>query len=619
MGHRQRRRGAVAGLVLVITATATPPAFAAPPEEAGSPGSLMVVLDSSGSMAAPDADGRPRIDAARTALDDLISGLPAHQQVGMRVFGATVAESSDPGACTDSQLVVPIGTDNRAALGTAVGDYQPKGDTPIGFALQEAGKDLAATDGNRTILLVSDGQSTCRPDPCDVAAELSGDGIDLQIHAVGLSVDEATRTQLRCIAEKGHGTYVDADNTDDLTDALEQVSLRAAQQFSVRGRPVTGTADEAGAPEITAGQWTDVFGPNGSTRYYSVRRQTPGSSIHVGVSTRARHGYSSIDLELTGPGIVPWCDWELSMPSEITGGANVMGSLAVVAGSPLDEGADPCRDAQVLTFRIETTEGSALAGVPFEIVVQEEPPIISAAGLPEYGDPTWQPMDTTQEPIPLVGGASFNDAPLLEPGRTYSADLATGESVFYRVPVQWGQSLQAQARLAASTGDRSGDIGDIGSASLRLFGPDRHGVHGIYLMAEPSGVEHTFEDWIWAGRQTDLQAVSKRVAWQNRGSNCERPAMAGDHYVVLTAGHRYEPRLQPYTLTVGTFGEVDAAPPYTTVAGPAQARPTEQVEEPTARKRPPGPVVGGLVGTTTLALVAGGVVVATVRRRRMRS
>ena len=46
----------------------------------------------------------------------VVDGLPDEARVGLRVYGAEVFERTDPGACTDSQLVVPIGTDNRPEL-----------------------------------------------------------------------------------------------------------------------------------------------------------------------------------------------------------------------------------------------------------------------------------------------------------------------------------------------------------------------------------------------------------------------------------------------------------------------------------------------------------------------
>ena len=166
---------------------------------------MQLVLDSSGSMSEPAAGGQSKIAAAKGALRTVVDGLPDEAQVGLRVYGATVFSRNDPGACTDSQEVVPPGTDNRDELRSAIASYKPYGETPIAHALQEAGKDLGG-EGHRTIVLVSDGEATCPPSPCVVARQLAEDGIDLRIDVVGLDVSGKAREQLSCIADAGHGS-----------------------------------------------------------------------------------------------------------------------------------------------------------------------------------------------------------------------------------------------------------------------------------------------------------------------------------------------------------------------------------------------------------------------------
>ena len=149
---------------------------------------MVLVLDSSGSMKERTGAGETKIAAAREALTAVIGSLPDEQAVGLRVYGAEVFSRDDPGACTDSRLVVPVETGNRDRLREAVGRYTPYGETPIGHALQEAGRDLGS-EGKRTIVLVSDGEPTCTPDPCVVARDLAQQGVDLTIDVVGLDVD----------------------------------------------------------------------------------------------------------------------------------------------------------------------------------------------------------------------------------------------------------------------------------------------------------------------------------------------------------------------------------------------------------------------------------------------
>ncbi|WP_289032309.1 VWA domain-containing protein [uncultured Arsenicicoccus sp.] len=180
---------------------------------------LLLVLDSSGSMAERDGRGRTRMEGAQDALRSLVQELPDGAQVGLRVYGSRVkvAGRAAPGsrACTDTRLVTPVGPLDRPALTTAIDAFSPHGDTPIGYALEQVAGDLGST-GRRSVVLVSDGEESCSADPCLVARSLAGQGIDLHVHTVGLEVEPAARRQLRCVAEATGGTYQDATG-DDLT------------------------------------------------------------------------------------------------------------------------------------------------------------------------------------------------------------------------------------------------------------------------------------------------------------------------------------------------------------------------------------------------------------------
>src|SRR5688500_6706390 len=165
---------------LPVAATASPALTASAPvasaamaaEDGLSYGRMMLLLDSSGSMAEPAGGGQTKIAAAKSALRTVVGSLPPEAQVGLRVFGAKVFSRDDPGACEDSQQVVAPGVDNREELLTAVEGYEPFGETPIPYALEQAAADLGQ-EGARSIVLVSDGESTCQPDPCETAAYLA--------------------------------------------------------------------------------------------------------------------------------------------------------------------------------------------------------------------------------------------------------------------------------------------------------------------------------------------------------------------------------------------------------------------------------------------------------------
>ena len=200
-------------------------------------------------MKEPDVEGLTKIDAAKRAFARLIPRLPTAGKVGLRVYGATVFNRTDPGACTDSQLAVPVGRADKPALAKAVAGFEPYGETPISYGLQQSAKDLGGS-GQRTILLVSDGEETCDPDPCATAREIAGLGINLKIDVVGFRIGPSSRDQLRCIADAGSGTFYETNDAETLAASLERLSVRAFRPFRVSGTAVEGAPAAEGAPVL---------------------------------------------------------------------------------------------------------------------------------------------------------------------------------------------------------------------------------------------------------------------------------------------------------------------------------------------------------------------------------
>jgi Ca-activated chloride channel family protein len=93
--------------------------------------------------------------------------------------------------------------------------------------LQQAAELLSGREDAATLVLVSDGIETCDDDPCKVTAKLKEQGIKAVIHAVGFDVDKKAAAQLDCIAKAGGGHFFQADNIEQLRDALMQVKTAA--------------------------------------------------------------------------------------------------------------------------------------------------------------------------------------------------------------------------------------------------------------------------------------------------------------------------------------------------------------------------------------------------------
>ncbi|SEE84465.1 vWA domain-containing protein [Jiangella alba] len=554
------RRVAAVAVIAGLVATMSVSAVAAS-EGPVDPGSrMMLVLDSSGSMAEATPSGGTRIDAAKDALRQVIAGLPDDQEVGLRVYGAEVFSQNDPGACTDSQLIAAPDTGNRDALTAALDDYEPYGETPIGHALQEAGKDLG-TEGPRTIVLVSDGEPTCAPDPCEVATQLAGDGVDVRIDVVGLDVDEAARDKLRCIADNGHGTYYDAKDADDLVRSLDTSTTRASRPFDLTGTPIEGAATPADAPVITTGQYLDTVPAEGGL-WYRAERTAPNSTIHVGVTHRsiafgAMGDWVAVSTHHPGddPAAPGLCGEGTSFP---------LGTLGHTSVTSWVENADnPCNTADEVYVQVAVRKGD-LAGEPVEIAVYEEPPLADPSGgdlFPRPQEPAWTPLEPGEPVTDVVPGTSISNAPVVSDG-SYAFDINLGETQVVAVPLGWGQNLQAQFDSALPTGAGLATHGP----TVQISGPVRDNAMLDFLGREPDdwtdGVWGAFPEGTTAYR---IGAQTQTVGYLNRNGG-GGASVPGLRYVQVSFDTSGDPL--PYTLTLKTNGTAgEGAPEYAEVDG----------------------------------------------------
>ncbi|MCU1504377.1 MAG: putative von Willebrand factor [Ilumatobacteraceae bacterium] len=194
----------------VVAAPATPPTKAGSTHRA-----VELVVDISGSMNEDDGAGTVKLAGAKQAIISLLDALPANTSVGLRTYPKNGAD------CGDGELVADAFTD-RGVIGRAVRALTADGGTPTGPALTAAADDLTSlgmADG-ASIVLVSDGQSNCGADPCEVARGIAASGIAVTVNTIGFRISQAGATQLNCIADATGGQYLDAENADELATSL---------------------------------------------------------------------------------------------------------------------------------------------------------------------------------------------------------------------------------------------------------------------------------------------------------------------------------------------------------------------------------------------------------------
>lgn len=174
----------------------------------------IIVLDGSGSMWA-QIDGKARITIARETLDSVLSSLPDDLELGLMTYG-----HREKGNCGDIEMLVEPAPGTGAAIAAAANKINPKGMTPLSDAVRLAAEDLRYTEEKATVILITDGLETCEVDPCALATELEGQGVDFTTHVLGFGLSDEEGRQVACLAENTGGKYLSAQNGADLVDAL---------------------------------------------------------------------------------------------------------------------------------------------------------------------------------------------------------------------------------------------------------------------------------------------------------------------------------------------------------------------------------------------------------------
>jgi len=187
-----------------------------------------IVVDASRSMWGR-MGGEPKMAVAKNILEDVSYWFPEDLDLALRAYGST--SPSDNNNCADSTLLVPFSEENREPIRRAIAGLRPLGQTPIGYALNEAAHDFGAGQDDRAVVLVTDGIESCGGDPVQAARELSEQGITVHLIGFGLgnAADEDTAS-LRAVADASGGRYVTAGSAEALKAALTQT---VATTFSV--------------------------------------------------------------------------------------------------------------------------------------------------------------------------------------------------------------------------------------------------------------------------------------------------------------------------------------------------------------------------------------------------
>lgn len=269
-----------------------------------------VVVDASASMGEPLEGARTRLAAAAAALNAVVAALPAGDPglvVGLRVNGGAVPWSA-PGACDDTSLLVAPAPSSAPELVAALAGLGSGGADLAARSIRQAAEDLAAFEGRRLVVLVTDGDAGgCEGDWAAAAEALQTSSAELWVVGGGLSEAASavaerahlepagTTAELQAAVLKAIGSAVTLDSTP------QEVSLRVR-----RG----GTPVELGPAALVdlGGARRELAPVEGSLRgeappgAYEVSLAEPGGSTWtLSGLTVAAGAATELELELPVP------------------------------------------------------------------------------------------------------------------------------------------------------------------------------------------------------------------------------------------------------------------------------------------------------------------------------
>ncbi|MFJ5103633.1 hypothetical protein [Streptomyces sp. NPDC088554] len=278
--------------------------------------------------------------------------------------------------------------------------------------------------------------------------------------------------------------------------------------------------------------------------------------------------------------------------------------LAAYAYRTVEKGSYSCREAGPYYVVVERAGEETSTPEPWELEIRPvSEPVLVAAG-PTRAPSRWpsaSPGPLTEASRERAGGTSFYDAKGLSTGE-WTTEIDPGASLFYRIPVDWGQQLFVGADLSSSAGPGTGTGAVSGAFTMSLYNPARGLVGGSGPVS-------------YDGRQK-AAAIGPLppVAYENRfgyRTGDKDMRFAGWYYLRVSlnpeVGESFGAKPYGLTLRVNVRGEAEAGPGYAGPAGDFGVTPTDREQAEAGRSGP-----DAAAGSTMKVVAAAGIGTGTV-------
>ncbi|MEU2420360.1 hypothetical protein ABZ619_04755 [Streptomyces sp. NPDC007851] len=289
--------------------------------------------------------------------------------------------------------------------------------------------------------------------------------------------------------------------------------------FAAHARTVRGATGTADAVPLEPGSVYRSSLPDKGARYYRLELAAAGAAyVSVTAVPPADATVSASDgigVSVENANGAP-CDYE---------GARFGAGLSprpVTAVGRRDTGRALCQDAGTYYLVVERLVTGSKTTTPgswdLEIAPVTEPALATTAAT--TAPQSWNsasPEPLTGDPRRRTAGAGFSTARTLGQG-VWQTGITPGQTLYYAVPVDWGQQLHATVDLGSTSGDAHGYVS--AALNLSLYNPVRDYVDDLSL-----GYDGT-------QKSSSLDALPP-VAYANRY------AVSGEENAVRFAGAYY--------------------------------------------------------------------------------
>lgn len=157
--------------------------------------------------------GATRLQAAQRSVSTVVSSLPLDVDVGLTVL-EDCPRASDFGF---------FGASQRQRLLQGVNQLMPRRGTPLANGLWIAGQKVDGVRAPAVVVVISDGEDSCRQDPCAVARRLKAQKPQLQINVVDITGDGAAN----CLAKSTGGRVLSSTSGMPMDQMIREAAAEA--------------------------------------------------------------------------------------------------------------------------------------------------------------------------------------------------------------------------------------------------------------------------------------------------------------------------------------------------------------------------------------------------------